>query len=587
MDIYSILTLLGGFAFFMFGMNLMSGSLEKMWGGKLESLLKKTRSNKLRGLLLGGAITMALQSSSAVTVMLVGLVNSGVMNLGQSSTIVMGSNIGTTVTAWILALSGTQSDLPFLHILRPELFYAMPAVLGMLIVTLTKSDRRKTIGSTLIGFSIIMTGMNMMTGSIEPLSHSTLFLKVLGILNNPFIAVLIGTAVTALVRSSVASVAGLQCLAANGMISFAMAIPTIMGQNIGTCIRAVILSRDANKNAKRVSLIHLLFNLIGTIVFLTVYCLSNHFMTSSFENMPITLFEIALAHTIFNVATTIILFPFSKQLENLAGLIVKDKSNNKEIEESYSFIDLRLLSTPSVAIRECNSKCKQMAKLTKEMIFASFSLITKYEEPTAKELAKNEDILDMYEDKLGSFLFKLATKEISETDSQSVSRQLHTIVDLERIGDHAMNILGLAQELHSKKIRFSETAKDETDILISALTEIINTTVEAYVSNNIALAKHIEPLEEAIDQLINDIKTQHIERLKSGECSIELGFILSDLLTNCERVSDHCSNIAIAIIETPQLSFDAHEYINDIKNGPNSDFQSEYDMFKAKYSISE
>ena len=587
MDIYSILTLLGGFAFFMFGMNLMSGSLEKMWGGKLESLLKKTRSNKTRGILLGGALTVALQSSSAVTVMLVGLVNSGVMNIGQSSTIVMGSNIGTTVTAWILALSGTQSDLPFLRIFRPELFYALPSIVGMIITMITKSDRKKTVGSALIGFSIIMTGMNMMTVSLNPLSQSQTFLKIIGILNNPFIAVLAGTLVTALVRSSAASFAGLQCLAANGMISFGMAIPTIMGQNIGTCIRALISSRDANKNAKRVSLIHLLFNMIGTAVFLTVYCAANHFMTSSFENMPITLFQIALAHTIFNVLTAIILFPFSKQLERLSGIILKDKTDEKEDENKYSFIDIRLLSTPSVAIRESNSKCKQMAKITRDMIFSSFELISKYDESTAKEIAKTEDIIDMYEDKLGSFLVKLATKEVSEADSQSVSRQLHSIVDLERIGDHAMNILGLAQELHTKKLHFSNSAQEETNVLFSALTEIINSTVDAYVSNNVALAKHIEPLEEAIDRLINDIKEQHMARLKSGECQIEPGFIMSDLLTNCERVSDHCSNIAIAIIETPQLSLDAHEYIIELKKNSNSDFRQDFEMFKKKYSISE
>lgn len=587
MDIYSILTLLGGFAFFIFGMNLMSGSLEKMWGGKLESLLKKTKSNRLRGLLLGGAITMALQSSSAVTVMLVGLVNSGVMNLGQTITVVMGSNIGTTVTSWILAMSGTQSDLPFLQLFRPELFYSLPAILGMIIVMLTKSDRRKTVGSALIGFSIIMTGMNMMTVSLQPLADNKLFLKAIGLLNNPIIALILGTLITAAVRSSVASVAALQCLAANGMISFAMAIPAIMGQNIGTCIRALFSSRDANKNAKRVSVIHLLFNVIGTVVFLTVYCIAEHFMTAAFEDMPITLFEIALAHTIFNVATAIILFPFSKQLERLACLIIKDTADSTHEEESYSFIDIRLLSTPSVAIRECNSKCKKMAALTKETIFAAFELFSKYDESVAKEILKNEDILDMYEDKLGTFLVKLASKEISEADSQSVSRQLHSIGDFERIGDHAVNILNVAQEMHSKKIHFSANAKDETDVLVSALTEIINTTVDAYVNNNITLAKHIEPLEEAIDQLINDIKVQHINRLKSGECSIELGFILSDFLTNCERVSDHCSNIAIAIIETPQLSFDAHEYITDVKSETNKEFQSEYAMFKEKYSITE
>jgi len=586
MDIFSVFTLCGGLAFFLFGMNQLSSGLEKMAGGKLESLLKKTTSNPLRGLLLGAAITVAIQSSSAVTVMLVGLVNSGIMQLGQTVCVIMGSNIGTTITAWILGLSGIESSNVFVNLLKPESFSPMLALLGMLFIMGSKSDKKKSIGSVMVGFSILMTGMEMMKNSVAPLANNPEFGKILTMFKNPLLGVIVGAVFTGIIQSSAASVGVLQALAINGGVTYGIAIPIIMGQNIGTCVTALISSIGVNKNAKRVSIVHISFNLIGTIVYLSVYCLLNSMFNFSFSDLKIDAFGIALVHSIFNVATVILLFPFSKLIEKLAYIVIKDKTTEGEEEnEVYSFVDVRLLSTPSVAIRECNSKCKKMSNIAKETIFSAISLINKYDEKICEEVMENEDLLDLYEDKLGTFLVKLSGRAISSLDSQSVSRQLHTIGDFERIGDHAVNILQVAKEMHEKKLSFSPEAKKETGVLMAALTEILNTTTEAYVNNDLSVAKMVEPLEETIDNLIIEIKTNHIQRLKMGECSIELGFILSDLLTNCERVSDHCSNVAIAIIETSQFSFDAHEYLNTVKRQGNKEFEDEYEMYKNKYSI--
>ena len=585
MDIFSVFTLCGGLAFFLFGMNLLSSGLEKMSGGKLESLLKKTTSNPLKGLLLGAAITVAIQSSSAVTVMLVGLVNSGIMQLGQTVCVIMGSNIGTTITAWILGLSGIDSDNVFVNLLKPESFSPLLALIGMIFIMGSKSDKKKCIGTVLIGFSILMTGMEMMKNSVAPLAGDPDFGKVLTMFKNPIFGVIVGALFTGIIQSSAASVGVLQALAINGGITFSMAIPIIMGQNIGTCVTALISSIGVNRNAKRVSIIHISFNLIGTIVYLTLYCILNAVFVFPFSEWQIDAFGIALVHSIFNVATVVLLFPFSKQIEKLAYIVIKDKTEGTAEDEVYSFVDVRLLSTPSVAIRECNSKCKKMAQLARETIFSAIGLIDDYNEKVYKEVLENEDLLDLYEDKLGTYLVKLSGKELSDLDSQSVSRQLHTIGDFERIGDHAVNILQVAEEMHDKKLNFSSEAKKEIAVLIAALTETLNTTTQAYINNDVSIAKKVEPLEETIDNLIIEIKTSHIHRLKAGECSIELGFILSDLLTNCERVSDHCSNVAIAIIETSQFSFDAHEYLNTVKRKGNKEFESEYEMYKNKYSL--
>ena len=587
MDIFSLFTLCGGLAFFLFGMSLLSSGLEKMAGGKLESLLKKSTESPLRGLLLGVAITAGIQSSSAVTVMLVGLVNSGIMQLGQTVSVIMGSNIGTTFTAWILGLSGLESDNLLIRLMNPESFSPLLALFGMLIIMICKSDRKKSVGNILIGFSILVSGLDSMRNALAPLAENTIFVHFLALISHPLMGVIIGAVFTALIHSSAASVGVLQALAMNGVVNYSMAIPVVMGQNIGTCVTAIISSIGVNKNAKRVSTIHMLFNLIGTVIYLILYCIAVRFIKTQWIDMSADALGIAMIHSLFNIGTAVVLFPFWKHLEKLANLIIKDTKTQegKEEKEIYSFIDDRLLSTPSVAIRECGAKCKAMAELSMETIFLSLSLVEKYDEKTHQQIMENEDLLDLYEDKLGTYLGKLSGRELSEIDGKSVSQQLHTISDFERMGDHAVNVLKIAEEMHSKKIRFSEETKNEVSVLSAALTEIINTTIESYSKNSISVAKRVEPLEEAIDSLIVDVKSRHMQRLKDGEYSIELGFVLSDLLTNLERISDHCSNVAIAVIETSQLSFDAHEYSNTIKQSGNKEFKSEYEMYKSKYSI--
>ncbi|MBQ1546650.1 MAG: Na/Pi cotransporter family protein [Clostridia bacterium] len=585
MDIFSVFSLCGGLAFFLFGMNQLSAGLEKMAGGRLESLLKKATSNSFVGMLLGVIITVAIQSSSAVTVMLVGLVNSGIMDLHQTVGIIMGSNIGKTVMAWILSLSGIESDNFFLMLLKPESFSPLLALIGIIMIMVAKSDRKKSAGTILVGFSILMYGMELMTDSVAPLADNEKFKHILTMFSNPILGVIVGAIFTAIIQSSAASVGILQAISLNGSVTYAIAIPIIMGQNIGTCITAILSSFGVNKDAKRVSVIHISFNLIGTLFYLTLYCLIDSFIGIPFSDKPIDAFGIAVVHSIFNIATLLVLMPFSNQLEKLAYLIVKDSDEDKEKEAVYSFIDDRLLSTPSVAIRESNSKCKKMANIARDTTIAAMSIVKAYDEKTAKTVTENEDLLDFYEDKVGSFLVKLNGKAVSDEDNASMSLQLHTIGDFERIGDHAMNILEAAEEIHEKDLHFSESARKELDVLFNALTEILETTTTAYYTHSIITARMVEPLEEAIDYLIVEIKAKHIQRLKNGECSIELGFVLSDLLTDCERISDHCSNVAIAIIETSQYTYDAHEYLNVVKRAGNKEFEDEYESYKKKYSI--
>ncbi len=583
MDIFSLFTLFGGLAFFLFGMNTLSSGLEKMAGGRLESLLKKSTSNSFLGMLLGTAITVAIQSSSAVTVMLVGLVNSGIMQLDQTVTVIMGSNIGKTVITWVLSLSGIESDNFFLRLLKPESFSPLLAFIGILLIMMSKSDKKQSIGTILVGFSIMMYGMDLMSSPVAPLADNERFQHILVMFKNPILGVLVGAVVTGIIQSSAASVGILQAIALSGTVTYGMAIPIIMGQNIGTCVTALISSIGVTKDAKRVGVIHISFNLIGTVFYLTIYCLADALIGIPIADDPIDALGIALVHTVFNIATLLLLYPFKKPLEKLAYVIIKDTDGEDKAE--YSFIDVRLLSTPSVAIRESGSKCNAMAKLAKDTTVSAMGLVKAYDEKSAKKIVENENLLDMYEDKLGTFLVQLSGKALSESDNASVSRQLHTIGDFERIGDHAMNILEAAQEIHDKKLHFSDKARSELDVLFNALTDILGTTMDAYCENSVSKAKRVEPLEEVIDYIILEIKTRHIQRLKHGECSIELGFVLSDLLTDCERISDHCSNVAIAIIETSQFTYDAHEYLNVVKRAGNKEFEDEYDSYKEKYKI--
>ncbi|MBO5778705.1 MAG: Na/Pi cotransporter family protein [Clostridia bacterium] len=581
MDIFSVFTLLGGLAFFLFGMNVMSSGLEQLAGGKLEQLLRKMTSNRIKSLLLGVGITAVIQSSSAVTVMLVGLVNSGIMQLGQSIGVIMGSNIGTTVTAWLISLTGIEGDSFWIKMLKPSSFAPLLALLGIGLIMMGKSNKKKSIGSILLGFAVLMNGMELMSGAVEPLKDSPEFAKVFTLFSNPLLGVLVGAVFTAIIQSSSASVGILQSLTTTGAITFGNAIPIIMGQNIGTCVTALISSVGVNRNAKRVSVVHISFNLIGTVVWLALFYLVHLIVNFSFIDQPINEAWIAIIHTIFNVLTTLLLIPFTKLLEKLAYLVVKEKGKQKE---EVSFLDERLLSTPSVAVSECNAKTVEMGNVAFATLEESFLLQSDYTPDRCAAILADEDKLDHYEDKLGSFLVKVSTKEISDADSRQVSRMLHTIGDFERLGDHAVNLLKVAEEMHEKQISFSDEAIREITILQGAIREILARTKSAYDANDVALAARVEPLEQVIDQLIADIKNRHIARLKNGYCTIELGFVLSDLLTNYERISDHCSNIAVAVIEASKNDFDSHEYLSEVKRS-DADFASEYARCREAYRL--
>ncbi len=581
MDIFSVFTLCGGLAFFLYGMSVMSSGLEKVAGGKLEQMLKKMTSNTFKSLLLGAGITIAIQSSSAMTVMLVGLVNSGIMELSQTVGVIMGSNIGTTLTAWILSLAGIESDAIWLRMLKPESFAPIVAFIGILLIMVSKGDRRRSAGSIMVGFAVLMYGMELMSDSVSPLADMPQFSSILTAFTNPILGVVVGAVFTGVIQSSAASVAILQALSLTGSITYGMALPIIMGQNIGTCVTALLSSIGVNRNARRVAVVHISFNLIGTVVFLVLFFGADLFFHFPFMDMGIDPVGIAMVHSIFNIATTLLLLPFSKQLVKIANVVIKDQAG----DQKFTFVDSRLLATPSVAIAECNNKAVEMAQIAKETIIKALSLLDNYDQNVASEVKVNEDKLDLYEDKLGTTLVQLSSKALSDPDSRKVSKQLHTIGDFERIGDHAVNLWKAAEEIHEKGIRFSPQAEDEIHTLTSALKEILDITTKAFSLDDLRIAKQVEPLEQVIDCLIADIKSNHIARLQSGHCTIEMGFVLSDILTNCERVSDHCSNIAVAQIETEQNTYQAHEYLNGVKNAGNEDFQQAFDRYRAQYRL--
>lgn len=581
MDIFSVFTLCGGLAFFLYGMSVMSSGLEKAAGGRLEQLLKKMTANPFKSLLLGAGITIAIQSSSAMTVMLVGLVNSGIMELGQTVGVIMGSNIGTTLTAWILSLAGIESDTVWLRLLKPESFSPVVAFIGIILIMVSKDNRRRSAGSIMVGFAVLMYGMELMSDSVSPLADMPQFSAILTAFTNPILGVIVGAVFTGVIQSSAASVAILQALSLTGSITYGMALPIIMGQNIGTCVTALLSSIGVNRNARRVAVVHISFNLIGTLVFLVLFFGADLFLHFAFMDWVIDPVGIAMVHSIFNIATTIMLLPFSKQLVKIANIVIPDAAG----EQKFTFVDSRLLATPSVAIAECNNKTIEMARIAKETIVKAISLLDVYNQEVADEVKVNEDKLDLYEDKLGTTLVQLSSKALSDTDSRKVSKQLHTIGDFERIGDHAVNLWKAAEEIHEKDIHFSPQAEAELRTLTAALKEILDITTRAFSEDSLSLAKQVEPLEQVIDCLIADIKSNHIARLQNGQCTIEMGFVLSDILTNCERVSDHCSNIAVAQIETAQNTYQAHEYLNGVKNAGNDDFQQSFDHYRACYSL--
>lgn len=582
MDIFSVLTLCGGLAFFLFGMDTMSKSLEKMAGGKLERILKQMTSNPFKSLLLGAGITIAIQSSSAMTVMLVGLVNSGVMELGQTIGVIMGSNIGTTLTAWILSLSGIQSTNVWVKLFKPESFSPLVALVGIILIMGSKKQRRRDIGRIMVGFAVLMYGMELMKDAVGPLADMPQFSSLLTAFNNPLLGVLVGTVFTGIIQSSAASVGILQALAMTGSVTFGMAIPIIMGQNIGTCVTALLSSIGVTRNAKRVAVVHISFNVIGTVVCLILFYGSNAIFAFPFTEEPISAIGVAFCHSVFNVFTTALLLPFSHQLEELACRIVKAETK----EESFAFLDPLLLRTPSVAINECAAMTDKMAQLAHRNLLLSIEQITAYSSEREAEILSGEDKLDIYEDKLGSYLVSISQKGLSESNSREVSRLLHSIGDFERIGDHALNLQDSARELQEKDLKFSDAALKELDILTLAITDILDKAFTCYLQDDRALAVQVEPLEETVDALIEEIRLRHIERLQNGICTIQLGFVLNDLLGNFERVSDHCSNIAVCVIEAASGVMDTHAYLEKVKHD-DGNFSAYFKQNLNKYRLPE
>lgn len=581
MDIFSLLTLIGGLSFFLFGMNIMSTGLEKVSGGKLERTLDSITSNPFKGFALGALITIAIQSSSAMTVMLVGLVNSGIMQLSQTVSVIMGSNVGTTLTAWLLSLAGIESDNVFVRLLNPESFSPIVALIGILLIMTKPKKKRKDIGTILLGFAVLMYGMTLMSDSVSPLRDVPEFANLLTAFENPFLGVLVGALFTGIIQSSAASVGILQSLSLAGLISYRMAIPIVLGQNIGTCVTSLLSSIGVNKNAKRVAAIHILFNVIGTVAFFILFYSIGAFVDFAFMDAAIDPVGVAFVHSVFNIVTTIMLLPFRNLLVRLAEIVVPDKGNDDE----FAFLDSRLLNTPALAISECTKRMVKMAEISKDSIHEAIRLADGYDAKIIEKIYKTEQELDDYEDKLGSFLVELSNHTVSENDSKTIASYLHTIGDFERIGDHSLNIVKSVEELKDKNLSFSPDAMRELNVINAALSEIVELTTSAFENDDVAAAERVEPLEQVIDTLVFEAKSRHITRLQNNECTIKQGFVFSDILTNIERVSDHCSNIAVAQLEVAMNSFDAHNYLNSVKSMENKDFASLYNQYAEKYSI--
>lgn len=583
MDIFSVFTLLGGLAFFLYGMNVMSTGLEKLAGGKLEVILKKMTSNKFKSLALGMGITIAIQSSSAMTVMLVGLVNSGIMQLEQTVGLLMGSNVGTTLTSWLLSLQGIDSSGSiFLQMLKPDSFSPVIALIGIILVMACKSSKKKDVGRILLGFAILMTGMSLMSDSVAPLKDSEKFQQLLTAFENPILGVAVGALFTGIIQSSAASVGILQSFSQTNGLTYGMSLPIIMGQNIGTCVTALISSIGVNKNAKRVAAVHVLFNCIGTLVFLPIVLILESVLGLPFFDKAVGPVGIAVMHTIFNVLTTALLLPFSKYLVKLAYIMVKDsEAEREEAARKNVLLDERLLKTPAVAVEVCRGITVDMSELTKTTIFDALGLLKNYDPKIAEKVSENETAIDNFEDKLNGYLVKLAKSSITSDDSRTVSKMMHTIGNLERISDHAVNLCESAQEIYDKHISFSEECQKEIEVISDAIIENINKAFEAYVTDDLKIAYQIEPLEEVVDTLSAELKNRHITRLQNGVCTVELGYVYQDILTNLERISDHCSNIAGCMIEIEEKT-NIHAYLHELKEN-DENFRREYTLYLDSY----
>ena len=588
MSIFDVLALFGGLALFLFGMNVMGDGLTRAAGGKMERILEKLTSTPIKGVLLGAAVTAVIQSSSATTVMVVGFVNSGIMKLRQAVGIIMGANIGTTVTSWILSLSGIQGDSIWIQMLKPSSFSPILAVIGIAFLMFSKNEKKHDIGMIFLGFTILMYGMDAMSGAVAPLADVPEFANVLLMFSNPVLGMIVGALFTAIIQSSSASVGILQALCMTGAVTYGTALPIIMGQNIGTCATAMLSSIGASKNGKRAAFVHLYFNLIGTILFMIVFYSINAFVNFGVLQDMATPAGIAVIHSIFNILTTIVLLPFGKGLEKLATLTIREKEEPvEEIAElvPLKHLDARFLEQPAFAVTQSMDVMNQMAGYSAEALYDSLELMKDYSEEKWQRVEALEDIVDKYEDELGTYLAKVSGKELAEEDSKRVSNGLHCIGDLERISDHALAIAEIYAKMHKEEMVFSDKAMAELNLYSNAVYEIMSMTCKALNEDDMKIAKRIEPLEEVINGLNATIKKQHIKRLQKGKCTIELGIALENLLNNYERVADHCSNVAASLLQVKTDSFDTHEYLNRVKQESNVEFQAMYSMYKEKYSL--
>ena len=584
--ILKLVSLLGGLALFLFGMDVMGKSLERTAGGKLQTVLAKMSASVPKGFLLGLAVTAVIQSSSATTVMVVGFVNSGILTLKQAVGVIMGSNVGTTVTAWILSLSGLEGDSLLVQFFKPSTLAPLLGAIGIVLYMFTKSEKKKNIGCILLGFMALMTGMELMSGSMKFLKNEPWFAELMVSFSNPLIGILVGAALTALIQSSSASVGILQSLCSTGAVSFGCAIPIILGQNIGTCVTAMMGSIGANKNARRTAMVHLYFNLLGTLIFVVLFYGIGLFFPWKFLNTPCNEMSIAVIHTAFNVGATALLLPLNGLLVKLATLSVPDDKK----EEKTELLDERLLGTPAVAIQRAHEIAVRMAEDSVEAMSLAIHLSRGFDSKTLDQILALEDNTDRYEDALGTYLVKLSGMKLSESDNRILNTLLYTISDIERIADHAVSVGEAALEMEEKKISFSDRAKAELEVLEQAVTDLLRRTVDAYKSLDLDLAATIEPQEQVVDALVREVKSRHIRRLRDGLCSVEYGFVLEDLLTAFERSADHCSNVAVEILQVSEGKLEAHEYLNSLKAGElqeSAAFAERFARYKAQYAFPE
>ncbi len=584
MDIFNVLEFIGGLSLFLFGMNYMGTALEKKAGGQMSQMLQKFTSNKYTGFLLGMLVTAVIQASGATTVMVVGFVNSGILTLTQSVGVIIGANVGTTITSWILSLTGIEGGNLFVNLLKPTSFTPIIAFVGVILYVFLKDSKKKDIGMILIGFSILMFGMSTASGAVAGLSEVPGFAKLFVLFKNPILGIIAGAVLTAILQSSSASVGVLQALCATGQITVGAAIPIILGQNIGTCITAMISSVGANKNARRAAMIHFNFNVLGSALILLLFYGSNAFLHYKIVDDAASSFSIAVIHTLCNLVTTVVFLPGSAILEKLAVALVKDKDDDGEKD---IIIDERFFVNPPAALAQCREKVCEMAEMAVESLGKALSLLSQYNTETSDEVTKIESRLDKYEDVVSSYLVKLNSKELTSKDSREVAKLFHVTGGFERLSDHAVHFDFFAKQLYEDSISFSEGGLAELSVIIAAVTEILDMTKTAFINNDISLAERVEPLEQVIDRLTAKVRARHIERTLNGKCNFESGLVFSDALSLLERVSDHCSEIAASIIEIPQGILDVHAYLNEYKRKDNPEFVEKYNMYKEKYSLDE